>query len=129
MEGGRKTVIVAAAAIIRQGKLLACQRGYGELKGNWELPGGKLEKGETGMDAVRREILEELRVQVIPERFLCRVEHDYPAFHLRMDVFLCRPETAAVSLTEHQSACWIGPEAVDTLAWCPADKKALPAVK
>ena len=129
METGRKTVPVAAAAIILHGKVLACQRGYGDLKGCWEFPGGKLEKGETGMDAIRREIREELRAEVVPERLLCVLEHDYPAFHLHMEVFLCRPETGEITLTEHQSARWLDMDALDGLAWCPADTKALPALK
>ena len=129
METGRKTVPVAAAAIILHGKVLVCQRGYGDLKGRWELPGGKLEKGETGADAIKREIREELRAEVVPERLLCVLEHDYPSFHLHMEVFLCRPETGEIVLTEHQSARWLDPDALDGLDWCPADVKALPALK
>ncbi len=124
-----KTVAVAAAAIRRGEKVLACQRGYGDWKGCWEFPGGKKEKGETGEETVVREILEELRIRVRPERLLCRVEQDYPSFHLSMEVFLCSPEAGEMALTEHQSARWLGPDALDDLPWCPADRKVLPALK
>ena len=129
MESEKKTVRVAAAAILHGGKVLACQRGYGDLKGRWELPGGKIEPHETGMEAVQREIREELCMRVRPLKVLCPVEYDYPAFHLSMQVFLCVPGEGTMVLTEHESACWVAAGDLEKLPWCPADRQALPFLK
>ena len=82
-----KTIEVVAAIIHKDGKILATQRGYGEYKGWWEFPGGKMEPGETEEQAIVREISEELNVEIRVERKVCTVEYDYPQFHLRMHAF------------------------------------------
>ena len=97
----RKTVSVAAAAIFRDGKVLLCRRGRGELKGLWEFPGGKKEKGETAKEAAVREIREELRLDITPGRILCSVKYDYPAFHLDMDVVCAEAAQGEPVMTEH----------------------------
>ena len=88
-----KTIHVAAG-IIRRGdsgeELLAVQRGYGEMAGLWEFPGGKVERGETAEDACRRELLEELGLTVTSMQAFYTVEYDYPDFHLSMECFFCR---------------------------------------
>ena len=76
--------IEVVAAIIRKGdKIFATQRGYGEWKDWWEFPGGKMEQGETPEEALVREIREELSTDISVDKFLCTVEYDYPAFHLK----------------------------------------------
>ncbi len=129
MDAEKKTVRVAAAAILHEGRVLACQRGYGPLTGRWELPGGKIEQDETGEEAVRREIREELSMEICPRKALCKVEYAYPTFYLYMEVFLCSPGSKAPALTEHQSARWVAPEALEELPWCPADALVLPALR
>ena len=86
-----KTVHVAAGIIRKEGsdELLAVQRGYGDMQGLWEFPGGKLMRGETPEDAVRRELMEELQVKVTNLRDFYTVEYDYPDFHLSMECYYC----------------------------------------
>ena len=85
-----KRIEVVAAIIHHEGKYLATQRGYGEFKGGWEFPGGKIEPEESREEALIREIREELRMEIVPERWLCTTEHDYTTFHLTMHCYLCR---------------------------------------
>ena len=76
---------VVAAIIIDDNKVFATQRGYGDFKGGWEFPGGKVEANETPEDALKREIMEELNVSIDIKEFLHTVEYDYPKFPLSMD--------------------------------------------
>ena len=101
--------------------MLATQRGYGEYKGWWEFPGGKMEEGESREVALVREIWEELSVMIMPEKWLCTVEYDYPTFHLTMHCALCRIVQGRVKLNEHLSAQWLNREELDTVQWLPAD--------
>ena len=73
-----KTIEVVAAIIHQNNKILATQRGYGDYKGWWEFPGGKMEEGETEEQAIVREIREELDVKIAVEKKVCTVEYDYP---------------------------------------------------
>ena len=84
-----KTVKVVAAIIVDNNMIFATQRGYGEFKGGWEFPGGKIEPGETPQQALIREIKEELDTVVEVGELIDTVEYDYPKFHLSMDCFLC----------------------------------------
>ena len=88
-----KTVKVVAAVIcdsIKEKKrIFATVRGYGESKGQWEFPGGKIEPGETSQEALVREIKEELDILIGVEDLIDTVEYDYPSFHLPMDCFWC----------------------------------------
>lgn len=83
-----KTVNVVAALIIKDHKVLCCQRGYGDQKGMWEFPGGKIEPGETGEQAIVREIKEELNADIEVDSFLMHVSYTYPTFQLEMDCYL-----------------------------------------
>lgn len=117
-----KTIQVVAAIIHdEEGNVLATQRGYGEYKGWWEFPGGKVEEGESREVALVREIWEELCVMIMPEKWLCTVEHDYPTFHLTMHCALCRIVQGRVQLNEHLSAQWLSREELNTVQWLPAD--------
>ena len=116
-----KTIEVVAAIIHQGGRILATQRGYGEWKGMWEFPGGKMEAGETEEEAIVREIREELNVGIRVERKVCTVEDDYPQFHLRMHCFWCSIVEGELELKEHQSARWLAKEEWRCVEWLPAD--------
>ena len=115
--------IEVAAAIIHDadGRILATQRGYGEWKGWWEFPGGKVEAGETVEDALRREIFEELDTLIGIERHVMTVEWDYPTFHLTMHCHLCHVERGSLTLREHTAARWLYKEELTSVRWLPAD--------
>ncbi|MCF0151547.1 MAG: (deoxy)nucleoside triphosphate pyrophosphohydrolase [Firmicutes bacterium] len=121
MEYDRKTIRVAAAVIIDEDRIFATARGYGEYKGWWEFPGGKLEEGETAEEAVAREIWEELNTEINVGERIQTVEYDYPKFHLSMDCFLCTVKKGDLVLKEAQEARWLSSEDIDSVAWLPAD--------
>lgn len=116
-----KTIKVVAAVIIENDKVFATQRGYGEFKGGWEFPGGKIEAGETPEEALVREIKEELDADIIVGDFLRKVEYDYPTFHLSMCCYLCKLKSDNVVLKEHEAATWLEKSKLDTVEWLPAD--------
>ena len=124
-----KSVEVVAAAIVRDGRVLATQRGYGEFEGGWEFPGGKVESGETPEEALVREIREELDATVAVDRFLTLVEYDYPTFHLVMRVYVCHVAAGHLTLLEHHSARWADADDIDELAWLPADAPVVEELK
>jgi len=117
-----KTVLVVAAIIRKEGKILATQRGYGDYKDGWEFPGGKIEAGETAREALVREIREELGAGIVVGDHLITVEHDYPDFHLSMQCFLAElKEGSRIKLLEHEGAKWLPPDGLDSVEWLPAD--------
>lgn len=120
-----KTIHVAAAVICDslecKTKIFATARGYGEQKGQWEFPGGKLEQGETAQEALVREIQEELAVQIRVGNWIRRIEYDYPGFHLSMDCFWCQIEQGYLTLLEAQEARWLTREELNSVPWLPAD--------
>lgn len=118
-----KTIEVVAAIIHKDGKYFATQRGYGEFEGLWEFPGGKIEPGESHETALKREIEEELGIDISIENFLCTTNYDYPSFHLIMYCYLCNIISGEIELKEHKDACWLRPEALNNVEWLPADKE------
>ena len=124
-----KTVRVVAA-VIRQGdRIFATARGYGEFKGQWEFPGGKIEVGETPQQALIREIKEELDVMVSVGDLIDTIEHDYPTFHLSMDCFWCEIVSGKLELKEHEAARWLTKESLDSVDWLPADKALIEKIR
>lgn len=120
------TLSVVAAIIIRtspQGnrQVFATQRGYGDWKGWWEFPGGKIEAGEAPQDALEREIREELATHIKVDDCLGTIEYDYPAFHLSMQCFVCEVLSGKLELLEHENAAWLTAETLRTVKWLPAD--------
>lgn len=115
------TIQVVAAIIIRNGEVFATQRGYGEWKGWWEFPGGKIEPGECPQEALRREIKEELDADIAVEELLDTVEWDYPTFHLTMHCYVCSLESESLNLNEHSDSAWLTKETLDSVKWLPAD--------
>lgn len=124
-----KTIKVVAAIIEKNKKILATQRGYGEFKGGWEFPGGKIEPGETPEDALLREIQEELRTDITIEKLLTTVEYNYEKFHLSMACYLCHLKSNPFVLTEHLGSRWLGKNELDEVEWLPADVGILSLIK
>lgn len=116
-----KTIEVVAAIICKDGAYFATQRGYGEFEGMWEFPGGKIELGESRESALKREIQEELGIDITVNKFLCTTDYDYSSFHLTMHCYLCSVESGKIELKEHKSARWLTVELLDSIDWLPAD--------
>ena len=121
-----KTVKVVAAiikAVNENGEtiIFATQRGYGDFKGGWEFPGGKIESGETPQEALKREIIEELDTEVSVGELMDTVEYDYPQFHLSMDCFWCEVVRGNLVLKEHEAARWLTKDELNNVEWLPAD--------
>ena len=125
-----KSIEVSAAIIFDSTpspRVLATKRGYGDLIGKWEFPGGKLEPGETGEEAIVREIKEELSVNIIVKDYLTTIEYDYPSFHLIMHCYICTM-SGTIKLKEHQAMKWCPLSELQTLDWCPADRLVITAL-
>jgi 8-oxo-dGTP diphosphatase len=117
-----KTINVVAAIIVNKDKeIFATQRGYGDYKGWWEFPGGKIEEGESKEEALKREIHEELDCSITVDSFFDSIEYDYPKFHLHMDCFLCSLDGKESSLLEHMSAKWLSISELNDVKWLEAD--------
>lgn len=129
-----KTINVVAAVICARNEegepiIFATQRGYGEWKGWWEFPGGKIEAGETATQALKREILEELDTEIAVGEKLDTIEYDYPTFHLSMECFWCTVVTGNLTLKEHDAACWLKKDELKSVDWLPADLALIDKIK
>ena len=109
--------------------IFATQRGYGDLKGGWEFPGGKIEVGETPQKALKREIMEELETEITVGELIDTIEYDYPTFHLSMDCFWAEIVSGDLVLTEHAAAKWLTKEELDSVEWLPADITLIDKIK
>lgn len=120
-----KTVKVVAAIICddmkEKNKIFATARGYGDLKGGWEFPGGKVEPGETSQQALIREIIEELDTEIKVGELIDTVEYDYPTFHLSIDCFWAEVKAGHLELKEAEAAKWLTKDQLDSIDWLPAD--------
>lgn len=120
-----KTVKVVAAVICdsmdKKKQIFSTARGYGEFKGQWEFPGGKVETGETPQQALIREIKEELETDIEVGELIGTIEYDYTTFHLSMDCFWCEVVEGELKLLEAESARWLTKDTLYDVQWLPAD--------
>ena len=123
-----KTVRVVAAVIRDGDRIFATARGYGEYKGWWEFPGGKIEAGETPEEALVREIHEELDTEIRVGELIATIEYDYPTFHLSMDCFWAEVVTGRLVLKEAADARWLTRETLESVQWLPADQTIIDAI-
>ena len=124
-----KKINVVAAVILDIDKVLATARGYGEYKGWWEFPGGKIESGETSKEALIREIQEELDIHIEIDEYITTVEYDYPQFHLSMQCYFCNILSGNLKLKEAESSRWLSKEQLDSVKWLPADMIVIKDIK
>ena len=130
-----KQVTVSGAVILRTNpqtnkkEIFATQRGYGDYKDGWEIPGGKLEPGETPEACIVREIREELATEIKAEKSLGVVDYDYPNFHLTMHCILCSIVSGDLKLLEHEAAKWVTKETLRSVDWLPADQLILDKIE
>ncbi len=119
----RKQIEVVAAVIVMDSKVFATQRGYGEWKGWWEFPGGKVESGESYQEALAREIREELATEIKVGENLTTVVYDYPKFQIKMHCFLCSIVSGDLTLLEHEDSRWLSRDELHDVQWLPADEE------
>lgn len=124
-----KTIRVVAAVILSEEKIFTTQRGYGEFKGGWEFPGGKIEEGETSEQALVREIREELDTEISVGELIDTIEYDYPTFHLSMDCFWAEVVSGNLDLKEAEDAKWLTKDELESVEWLPADITLIEKIK
>lgn len=128
-----KTIRVVAAVITdkmdQPKRIFATARGYGEFKGGWEFPGGKIEEGEMPEQALIREIYEELDIEIRVGKLIDTIEYDYPTFHLSMDCFWAEIVSGNLKLKEAEAAKWLNRGSLDSVEWLPADINLIEKIK
>ena len=128
-----KTIKVVAAVICdsfkNTTKIFTTARGYGDYKGQWEFPGGKIEPGESPQQALIREIQEELDASIEVGELIGTIEYDYPTFHLSMDCFQCVVADGEIILKEAEAARWLGKDELYSVDWLPADRGLIEKLK
>ena len=124
-----KTIKVVAAVIKDRDRIFATARGYGEYKGWWEFPGGKIEPGETPQEALVREIKEELTSEIKVGKLIKTIEYDYPDFHLSMDCFWAEIIKGELILKEAEEARWLARGELESVKWLPADWELVEIIK
>jgi 8-oxo-dGTP diphosphatase len=118
----RRHVHVACAIIERDGLVLSALRSASmNLPLKWEFPGGKIEDGEGREDCLRRELVEEMGVQIEVGRALTPATHDYPSFTVTLYPYVCRIVSGEITLFEHSAISWLQASRMHELDWADAD--------
>ena len=128
-----KTIEVAGAILVNNGEILCAQRNKGKfdyVSYKYEFPGGKIEQGETPAEALHRELIEEMEVDIpaVAMKNFYTVEHTYPDFAIKMHCFICNMEDRHIVLKEHIDAVWKGLNELDKLDWAAADRPVVEAL-
>lgn len=119
-----KSIEVVAAIIVNENQILCVQRGeskYPYISKKFEFPGGKVEASELPEQAIVREIAEELDLEIVVQRLLFTVTHDYPDFRIVMHGYMCSSSHRLLTLKEHLSSHWLSKERLSELDWAAAD--------
>lgn len=127
----KKHIQVAAALLFQEGKIFAAKRGdspYAYVAHKYEFPGGKIEVGESGENAVKRELKEELDMDVKVGGLYAKHTFEYPDFIITLSLYECEM-TSSFVLKEHESYAWIAPKALREEEWAPADADILASLK
>lgn len=124
----KKHIEVVAAILIQDKRILATQRGYGNYAGSWEFPGGKVEPGEGNIEALKREITEELNAEIEVDSFFISVDYEYPEFTMTLDCYLCKPKSE-ITLLEHSDARWLSRNELESVDWLAADAEIIEKIK
>ena len=120
---------VCAAIIVKDRKVFIAQRNYGDFAGKWEFPGGKVKEGETGEECIKREIEEELGVEIEVVDFVSTIPHSYPKFSILLHSYLCKLKNNQIVLREHSAAKFVDIEELDGIDLLPADLSVLETLK
>ena len=124
-----KSIRVVAAIIKDKDKILATKRSYGEFKGGWEFPGGKIEEGEDKKTALIREIKEELNANIEIDSYFATIDYTYPNFHMIMDCYICNIDDFVINEEIHDEAKWLTKDELDSVNWLAADEKIVNKLK
>lgn len=117
---------VSAAILMNNGQILCMQRGedkYDYISYKYEFPGGKLERNENRIDALKRELFEEMKIKVSDSdlEYFMTVNHEYPDFQITMHSYICEIEDRHFNRVEHINHIWSDVESLDSLDWAEAD--------
>ena len=121
--------VVAGALLSHDGQILIAQRPPGKhLAGGWEFPGGKVNQGEAPLAALRRELLEELGVQVDTAEYLVSCDHEYEDRRVHLELWLVTEFIGQPQSLDHQALRWVNADQLHTADLLPADQPLIEAL-
>lgn len=125
----KPTLEVVGAVIVKDNLILCAKRGYGALKDKWEFPGGKIEKGETPEEALKREIKEEMSIDIEVHQYISSTLVSYEDKNIHLSLYLCTMINENIHDVEHESIRWCTKEELSSLDWSEADRKMIKEIK